>query len=320
METSTRTALRRRLVRALVGATASLTLGLGAGLVAHSPASAAADPGAASVLPLPDGSRPEGITSGPGNRLYVGSLADGRIVTANPRQGTSEVLLPGAEGRQLRGLYRDPRSGLLWAAGNVGTVAHVYAVDTRTGDLVADVVVPGGVFLNDLVVTRTAVWVTDSRVDRLTVIDLDQRGMPASSAPRFVTLGGAWPTGDGIAINANGIRALPDGSLLLNNSRVGGLWRVDPTSGLTTEVPVTGGPRPTGGDGLELVGSTLFNVRGNGQAEVSKLRITRSGGAWSATWLGSLTDPSLDVPSTATWAGGRLWAVNARFGDRKSVV
>lgn len=27
-----------------------------------------------------------------------------------------------------------------------------------------------------------------------------------------------------------------------------------------------------------------------------------------------LTDPDLDVPTTATLAAGRLWAVNARFG------
>jgi pimeloyl-ACP methyl ester carboxylesterase len=29
--------------------------------------------------------------------------------------------------------------------------------------------------------------------------------------------------------------------------------------------------------------------------------------------LGHLTDPSLDIPSTATVAAGRLWAVNLRF-------
>ena len=43
-----------------------------------------------------------------------------------------------------------------------------------------------------------------------------------------------------------------------------------------------------------------------------RLRRTREG--WSAHWLGALTDETLDVPSTATLAGGSLWAVNARFG------
>jgi len=37
--------------------------------------------------------------------------------------------------------------------------------------------------------------------------------------------------------------------------------------------------------------------------------------SWTGTVKGVLTDPRLDVPSTATAALGRLWAVNARFGN-----
>lgn len=277
---------------------------------------AAAPAGAArtSLVPLPDGLRPEGITAGPGDTYYVGSLADGRIVTGDLSRATSRVLLPGATGRQIRGLDRDARTGLVWAAGNVGTEAHVWAVDGRTGRVASDTVVPGGVFLNDLVVTRDAVWVTDSRVDRLTVIALGRGGRPTGAAPAFLPLTGAWPAGDGVANNANGIRQLSDGSAILNNSRIGGLWRVDPATGVTTQVPVSGGPAITGGDGLELSGTTLYNVRGTGQAEVSVLTLRRSATGWTATWRGALTDPSLDVPSTAVLVGKTLWAVNARFG------
>ncbi|MBK6871168.1 MAG: hypothetical protein IPG94_07150 [Kineosporiaceae bacterium] len=263
---------------------------------------------------LPAGIRPEGITSGPGSRFYVGSLADGRIVAGDLRTGSSSVLLPGAAGRQLRGLYFDGRTGLVWAAGNVGAVAHVWAVNARTGAVVADVVVPGAVFLNDLVVTRNAVWVTDSRADRLTRIALGRGGSPSGAAPVFVALRGAWPAGDGTAVNANGIRALADGSLILNNSRVGGLWQVDPASGVARQIPISGGPGIVAGDGLELRGSTLYNVRGSGPAEVSVLRLRCDHGAWRATWVRALTDPRLNVPSTATLVGSTLWAVNARFG------
>jgi hypothetical protein len=263
---------------------------------------------------LPAGIRPEGITSGPGDRYYVGSLADGRIVTGDLSRGTSRVLLPGAAGRQLRGLFLDRRSGLVWAAGNVGTEAHVWAVRAWSGRVAHDVIVPGAVFLNDLVVTRRAVWVTDSRVDRLTRIALDDDGHPRTGTPAFVALGGDWPAYDGTAINANGIRALPDGSLILNNSAVGGLWRAHPRTGAVTEIPVTGGPGLVGGDGLELRDGVLYDVRGSGAAEVSVLRLRRDGGDWSARWLTALTHPSLDVPSTATLAAGSLWAVNARFG------
>lgn len=263
---------------------------------------------------LPDGLRPEGITSGPGTRYYVGSLADGRIVTGNLCRGTSRVLLAGAEGRSIRGLSWDRRTGLVWAAGSVDAEAHVWAVNGWSGRIVSDTIVPRGVFLNDLVVTRPAVWVTDSNVDRLTRIDLRHRGWPAGQAPSFRRLTGAWPSGNGTDINANGIRQLPDGSLVLNNSRVGGLWQVTKWSGRTRPIPVRGGPGAVSGDGLELRHRTLFNVRGTGGDEVSVLRLRHAGRGWTARWVKALTDRSLDVPSTATYAGRSLWAVNARFG------
>jgi hypothetical protein len=262
---------------------------------------------------LPNGLRPEGITSGPGTRYYVGSLADGRIVTGDFARGGQRTLLPGATGRQLRGLRWDGRTGLVWAVGNVGTVAHVWAVDARKGTVVADVVVPGGGFLNDLDIAGRTVWVTDSRVDRLTAIDLDKRGRPTSAAPRFVTLGGDWPGYDGTNIAANGIR-VTGGTALLDHSSAGGLWAADPRTGRVREVPVLGGPGIVAGDGLELKGSTLWVVRGSGQAEVSVLSLDCGRRGWSARWRGALTDESLDVPSTATYSGGALWAVNARFG------
>lgn len=267
------------------------------------------------TVALPDGIQPEGITSGPGTTYYVGSLNDGRIVTGDLRRGGSRTLLAGSPGRQLRGLQRDRRSDLVWAAGNVGAEGHVYAVDDRSGEVVADVVVPGALFLNDLVVTTHAVWVTDSQVDRLTGIGISRGGRPTGAPPVQLPLSGAWPAGDGVAFNANGIRELEDRSLILNNSRVGGLWNVDPATGDTVEIPVRGGPGLIGGDGLELEGDTLYDVRGSGDAEVSVLRLrTRHHGRWSAEWRGARRDRTLDVPSTATVAGGSLWAVNARFG------
>ena len=301
--------LTRRGALTLTAATALTALPTGL-TAAH----AARAPRAPETVALPDGIRPEGITSGPGTRFYVGSLADGRIVTGDLLGGPVSVLLPGASGRQLRGLYFDPRSGLVWAAGNVGTVGHVWAVDGTTGAVVADVVVPGAVFLNDLVATADAVWVTDSRVDRLTEIAVTASGQPVGSPPTFVPLTGAWPAGDGSAVNGNGIRQLADGSLVLNNSRTGGLFQVSRATGVAVEIPVTGGPGLVGGDGLELDGRWLYDVRGSGQAEVSVLELAPAAEGWTARWRGARTDETLDVPSTATLAGGWLWAVNARFG------
>jgi hypothetical protein len=304
--------------RALLGAAA------GVALIPITATDGAAEAGGAPLrgtVPLPEGLRPEGITSGPGFTFYVGSLADGRIVTGNLLFGGTRVLLPGAARRQIRGLYWDARTNWVWAVGNVGIVgtdpdaeSRIWAVDGRTGAIRFDRLVPGAVFLNDLVVTRTRVFVTDSRVDRLVVVGLQPSGHPVPNGLLgILPLSGAWPANT-TATNANGIRELRDGSLILNNSRVGGLWRVDPNTGVTTQIPVSGGPGIIGGDGLELQGSTLYNVRGSGPNQVAVLRLSRTRSGWTATWVTALTDPSLDVPSTATLAGPWLWAVNARFG------
>lgn len=273
-------------------------------------------------IDLPADLRPEGITSGPGDTFYVGSLADGRILTGDLSSGDYTVLLPGATGRQIRGLYYDHRSRLVWAVGNAPSAAdpavaegHIWAVHSRTGAVVSDTVVPGAVFLNDLVVTRTAVWVTDSRVDRLTRIALRRDGLPGRGEPQFLTLSGAWPAYNGSGIAANGIRALRDGSLVLNHSTAGGLWRVNPRTGFVREIPVIGGPGIVGGDGLDRRGRLLLNVRGSGPNQVAVLRLfdTKRFGVL-AVWVTALTASSLDVPSTATINGNRVYAVNARFG------
>ncbi len=77
---------------------------------------------------------------------------------------------------------------------------------------------------------------------------------------------------------------------------------------------MTGSPAVVSGDGLELVGSRLYVVRGTGGSDVTVLRLRHTPHGWTARVTGVLADDRLDVPSTATAALGRLWAVNARFG------
>ena len=168
------------------------------------------------TVALPDGLQPEGITSGPGATFYVGSVSDGRIVTGDLLGTGTTVLLPAATGRSLRGLFHDRHTGLVWAVGGLGADAHVWAVDDSTGAVVADVLVPGGGFLNDLVITERAVWVTDSFVDRLARIALDRRGLPRGIDPTFLALGVEWPDTAQGTFGANGIRELDDGSLVIN--------------------------------------------------------------------------------------------------------
>jgi hypothetical protein len=265
----------------------------------------------AAAVPLPVGFRPEGVASH-GRVFFSGSVADGRIWRGDLRTGRGRVLVPAVPGRSLRGMQVDRRTGLLWTTGSDGATGIVLAVDARSGRIVGRVEVPGAGFLNDLVVTRTTVWVTDSNVDRLTAVPLTRSGRPKAAPVRFVPLAGDWPTPPGI--RANGIRALRDGQLVLDNTAAGGLYAVAPRTGHVTRIPVAGEPPIVSGDGLELLGNRLYVVRGTGGSDVTVVRLRHTRHGWTARVTGVLKDERLDVPSTATAALGRLWAVNARFG------
>jgi hypothetical protein len=191
--------------------------------------------------------------------------------------------------------------------------ADVRVYDASSGALLATYQPPGVGLLNDVAVTRNAVYVTDSGFPQLVVIPLARDGaLPQPSAATILPVGGDWlqTPGDNPApdINMNGIVA-EDGVLLVAQSSTGKLFRVDPATGVADELDL-GGVNLGYPDGLELLGHTLYVVRPfQNRVTVITLGARLTGGVV----LGDLTDPSLDIPSTATVAAGRLWAVNLRF-------
>ena len=175
---------------------------------------------------LPAGWQPEGITS-LGGSLFVGSLADGAIwrVDAATREG--EVFVPGTDGAVAVGVEADEANGRIWVAGGNTGLVRAYAADS--GELLQTYAFVGG-FLNDLVATREAVYVTDSNVQQLGVIPLGADGsLPDPSAATTLPLSGDLVYQED-AFNANGIVAAPVG-LILVQSGTGGLFRVDPATG-----------------------------------------------------------------------------------------
>jgi hypothetical protein len=255
-------------------------------------------------IDLPDGWAPEGITAGKGTTAYVGSLADGAIARVNLRTGDVSPLAAGAPGRVTVGIDYERRAHRLWAAG--GATSEVRAYDARTGALLQTYHFTSG-FLNDVVVTRHAVYVTDSNVQQLIVIPLRRHGgVPDPSKAFTLPLTGDIAYQDGF--NANGI-VESRGWLIVVQSNTGQLFRVNPWTGETAEIEVDGGP-VTFGDGMEVIGPWLFVVR-NQLNEVAVLRL----GHWlkSARVVKTLTSPDLDVPTTLALRAGRLWVVNARF-------
>jgi sugar lactone lactonase YvrE len=260
-------------------------------------------------IDLPDGWRPEGITSAFRSRLYVGSLADGAIWRGSARTGEGQVLVEGVEGRMAVGLHVDWR-GRLWVAGGNNHTVRVY--NALTGRLLETYTFDTDGFINDLAITRTAVYATDSQHKQLAVVPLGRGGrLPAPSAATLLPL-----TGDEFVVvpnefNANGIVAKGN-FLIMVQSNTGKLFRVDPTTGDTSTID-TGGYSVTNGDGLALHNGRLYVVRNqNNLVAVFNL----GSDLLSATLVGEITSPApgaLDVPTTATFALGKLWVVNARF-------
>jgi sugar lactone lactonase YvrE len=260
-------------------------------------------------IDLPNGWAPEGITAGRGTAVFVGSLATGAIWKADVRTGLGRVLVPGIEGNVAVGVEYEARRNRLWVAG--GPTGEVRVYNASTGTLLQTYSFSPVGFLNDLVVTRNAVYVTDSGIKQLDVIPLGRRGsLPAPSGVRTLPLSGdiEWVTGPG-QFNANGIVAR-NGWLILVQSNAGKLFRVNPATGITRTIDL-GGTSVGFGDGLELHGGTLYVVRN----QLNTVAVYRLGARLlSARFVGNLPSAGLDVPTTAAFQAGRLWAVNARFG------
>lgn len=269
-------------------------------------AAASAQPFPATV-PLPSGWQPEGIAAGRGLVLYVGSLANGAIYTLNPRTGAGQVLSPGSPGQVSVGLEFDSRTNLLYVAG--GPTGQARVIDAASGEVLASFALASSGFINDAVVTRDAVYFTNSSLPVIYRLPLGPGGRPAPSASvTEIPLSGDWQQVPGF--NANGIVATPQGQLLIVHSALGLLYRVDPATGVATQVDL-GGALVTAGDGLLLEGHTLYVVR-NRLNEVVAIELEPDFD--SGVVAETITNAAFDVPTTLTRVGGALYTVNARFG------
>jgi hypothetical protein len=262
-------------------------------------------------IDLPNGFAPEGIESGKGTSVFVGSLIDGAIWRGDLRTGDGAVLAEGESGRVSVGIAYEASRDRLWVAGGGPAFAgagDVRVYDASSGELLTTYAPSGVGFLNDVTITKDAVYVTDSTVAELVVISLPADGSLPSTATKLPLTGDFEQTP---GFNLNGIVSSDD-VLIVGQSSSGELFRVDPATGATDEVELSGAGVPlTNADGLELHGHTLYAVRNTNNL----VAVVRLGSQFaSGIVLGEITDPGLAIPTTATVAAGRLWAVNARFG------
>ena len=291
--------VRRSLRPAIALLVASVAL-----ISATTPGAAAAPP-FPEVIDLPAGWQPEGIAAGRGTTMYSGSRATGDVVAVDIRTGERTLVVDAPAGRTATGLELD-RWGRLWVSGGATGQAYVYGPDGEPVETFQLAPVGQAAFINDVVITRQAAWFTDSRDDVLYRVPIGRDGTIGD--PVAVPLTGDFVLAAGF--NVNGIDATPNGRwLIIVQSNTGRLYRVDSASGDATLIDL-GGATMSAGDGILLLGRTLYVVR-NTLNTVAVVRLDPT--YTSGEVVDEITSPDFDVPTTVAAFGNTLYLVNARF-------
>jgi WD40 repeat protein len=249
---------------------------------------------------------PEGIAYQARTRsFFVSITGDGAIYRGTLDSDTVAPFIPGAAGQSAVGIK--VRGNKLYVAGGMTGTITVY--DLSTKQAIATFQTGAGGFLNDLVVTRNGdAWVTDSF--RPTLWHVTGKQVRAGGGtPQAIDVSAAFGTTPG-EFHANGIVALNSHRFVVVDSTTGALQRIDVHQGVATIQAITGVTLP-GGDGMIRDRGRLVVVQGGPPAQLSFVKLTRSGrqGSLKAT----RTSTNLRGPSTVARARKLYLVVNADF-------
>lgn len=278
------------------------------------------------LIPLPIGFGPEGIAVGDGHTFYVGSLAPptlGQILVGDLRDGSfSQLVAP--TGRPAVGMKHDARSNLLFVAN--GPSGRGTAYDAATGSQVAfwQFQASGTAFINDVALTRTGAYFTDSLRPFLYRIALGPRGQPVALADQIPLPANFGVPGNctvGPPLGGNGVAAAPNGQhLIIMHVSEGQLYRIDTITHTVVPIALAGGDSLGGGDvctadGMLLDGNTLY-VSQNFLNRVAVIELTPD--HFSGFITRYITEPfasnaATKVPTTLAEFGSSLYAVTAGF-------
>lgn len=254
---------------------------------------------------LPGAISAEGIAVGRGNTFFAGDLLRGDIFRGDLRRGEAAMFVDNPAGRMAVGMAVSVPHNLLFVAG--GQTGQAYVYDTETGAALATYQLGdrGASAINDVAVTSTGAWFTDSWQAKLYFVPMSATGDLGQFEALTVTGPASDTSGDW---NFNGIQAAPGGrSLIVAHSGQGLLYRIDPTTGASAAI--TGVSVP-GVDGIVLSGRQLWAVQG-GDNQVSVIRL--SGELDSGVVEQVITSDLFQTPSTAGLHGDRLAVINAKF-------
>ncbi|WP_412543280.1 hypothetical protein R8Z50_12645 [Longispora sp. K20-0274] len=283
---------------------AALLLAASAAVAALAPPAGAA-PATDTTIVLPGATSAEGIAAGRGSTFFAGDLFAGDIFRGDVRSGKAELFIDAPAGRQAGGMAVEKRHNLLFVAGGFTGQAYVYDADSGATVASYQFGAAGSSIVNDVTLTRAGAWFTDSLQARLYFVPLSSYGEPGA----FSTLPLTGPAADTSGqFNLNGIRATPDGRMLIvSHSANGLLYTIDPATGASAVIAGVSVPNV---DGIELDGHRLWAVQ-NFSNQVSRvvLNADLTSGAIDRT----ITSPQFEVPTAAAKFGHTLAVVNAKF-------
>lgn len=264
------------------------------------------------LISVPNGFAADGIAFGRGSTFYVGSLATGAIWRGDARTGEGAVFVQPAPGRAACGVAYDRRFNRIFVAGAQTGQAYVYDAASGATLGVYQLSDPAGTTdIQSVTVAGDAVYFTDVLQPVLYRIPLGPDGtLPPQSAVQALPYAGDFQFVPG-QLNASGIVGTPEGRwLLVVNVTTGTLYRVDPTTARTTAIDLGGGSLPFG-DGLALVGQTLYAVQVV-QNQVAVVDISPDFGT-GVIEPRALTSTTLDFPSHIAAFGDAVYVVNAHL-------
>ena len=293
------------------------------------------------AIAMPTGFEAEGIELGKGHEFFLGGFSfssvlvpafggpahplseyAGAIYKGNLRTGEGAILVP-PTGKPVSGLSYDSRTDYLYAATGFADLVNgiiidqgVIVYDASSGDVIMEIGFGDNIIINDCLVTRTAVYCTDSFNPNLYKLVLGKGGrLPSNPVVEVIPMPGFEMPG---LFNANGLVGNFDGKqLVIVNISSGVLYRVDTTSGEASAIVIEGAEQLfADGDGLYLNGRTLYIMQNfSNKIAVVQLSGDLSRGEFIKNIPGAGEFNPLNVATTIIGFGNSLYAINTNFFD-----
>ncbi len=293
------------------------------------------------AIAIPPGFEAEGIERGRGHEFFVGAFSfssvfgepffgipyelsesAGAIYKGNLRTGEGAILAP-PTGKPVSGLSYDRRTDYLYAATGFADLVNgsfteqgVIVYDASFGDVIAEIPFGDGIVINDVLVTRRAVYFTDSINPNLWKLPLEKGGrLPSTPIAEMIPMPG-FEMVDGF--NANGLVGKFDGKqLVIVNIATGVLYLVDTATGEASPLEIEGAEQLfVDGDGLYLRGRTLYIVQNfSDKIAVVQLSGDLIRGEFIKNIPGEGEINPLDIPTSIIGFGNSLYALNTNFFD-----